>query len=223
MHCSTCFDIDVNGCVWGLEETWFHHTIWERNRWIFPSRSWMKKKNIQYVITFHRHRHGLVRNSMCTHDTGGFNAKEINVCVQEGKNHLSCSSWEAGPTSIWYWETAHHSKDCRKHAHPHTNTLSLSPSLSLPLPSQRQICGICNACVRLCRNIFFILINCKGAIYFPLRRWRWLVVRVTLVGADKLLLRRRPAGGTRFTRKTMSTRSDAHMHKTTGTCAHSFV
>lgn len=34
----------------------------------------------------------------------------------------------------------------------------------------------------------------------------------SVVGADKQLLTRRPAGGTRFTRKTMSTRSDAHMH-----------
>lgn len=68
--CCTCFDIDVNGCVWGLEETWFRHTISERNRWIFPSRSWIKQKNIRYVITFHRHRHGVVGNSICTHDTG---------------------------------------------------------------------------------------------------------------------------------------------------------
>ncbi|CAJ1084154.1 Hypothetical predicted protein [Xyrichtys novacula] len=35
----------------------------------------------------------------------------------------------------------------------------------------------------------------------------------SVVGADKLRLTPRPAGETRFTRKTMSTRSGAHMHR----------
>ncbi len=91
------------------------------------------------------------------------------------------------------------------HAHTHAHTHP---------PPASSLCSICNACVRLCRNIFFILINCMGAIYFPLRRWRCSGVRATLVGADKLLLTRRPAGGTRFSTKTMSTRSDTHMCKT---------
>lgn len=78
-----------------------------------------------------------------------------------------------------------------------------------PRPTRYVLCSICNGCARFGCNIFFILINCTGAIYFPLRRWRWLGVRATLVRADKPPLTRMPAGGTRFTKKTMSTRSDA--------------
>lgn len=114
----------------------------------------------------------------------------------------------------------------RSKSNPHLIPGDISPYQWVPVkahtptlsPPATSICSICNGCVRLCRSIFFILINCMGAIYFPLRQWRWLGVRETLVRADKLLLTRRPAGGTRFTKKTMSTRSDtctkthAHIH-----------
>lgn len=137
--------------------------------------------------------------------------------MEEGENHLSCLSWEPGHTPVWYGEMSHQwvpvntqtwtHKRTHKHTHMYAYTHKQSTSL----------CSICSGCVRLRHNIFFTLVNCLGAIYFPLRRWRWFGARATLVGADKLLLARRRAGGTRFTRKTMSTRSDLHIPKHTDT------
>lgn len=133
------------------------------------------------------------------------NAEEINVCL---------ALWRRARTT----SVVHH----EKRVEPPSDT---GRCLTMPTSSCRSTHTYTHTQLRLyvvfvmvvwdsVAIYFFILINCIGAIYFPLRRWRWLGVRATLVGADKLLLTRRPAGGTRFTRKTMSTRSDTHMWKT---------
>lgn len=139
------------------------------------------------------------------------NAKEIDVCL---------ALWRRARTTL----AVHHEKQVE----PSPLCLTLGdvspcqwvPVKVHPLPPGTSLCSVCNGCARLGRNIFFILINCMGAIYFPLRRWRWLGVRATLVRADKPLLTRVPAGGTRFTRKTMSTRSDARREKHTHRHSH---
>lgn len=135
--------------AWG--NIFFFHTISECNRWIFSTWSWMKQKIIHYIITFHRHRNGVVRNSIyrmlaveCKHK------KCLLVFMAEGKKHLSCSLWAASQTPAWYYTHTH----AHTHRHSHTHT----HKSAIPTTSH-FLCGICNGCVTLSQCIFLFLLT----------------------------------------------------------------
>ena len=136
------------------------------------------------------------------------NSRKINVCLalwSKVRTHLSCSSCDTGPTLNLTGGDSSAYQGIQVHTHTHTHTHTRTHA---HWPPQLHLYLVLVMLVRDWCNIFFILINCLGAIYFPLRRWRWRRERATLVRADKLLLTRRHAAGTRFARKTMSTRSE---------------